>query len=303
MVLAMSSSTSPSADALLERIHRCIHDAGQAALLVARHQQFYEVVQTLKAEILAFASTEPDDDVVLRCVRALHEHVAQFKQIHAIARLPYAPEIDQRYPFRDEANQPIVVATLEAMGRPTGSSRSYPAEAVWPYLQIDGEDVRGALYRDTLVCREMVAGDLRDAREQALVGERGVFAVREIAAGECVGVYGGRLMTPATYYTCIDDAFVMSTTADGIESWIDGENILAMANTVFAYEGDRPDHQAESGYNMEAAVFQAASHCGRRFAIRAFFTTEQIAAGTELRWNYRYPTALIRQRFGATPTA
>lgn len=57
--------------------------------------------------------------------------------------------------------------------------------------------------------------DLRDAREDVLVGERGVFAVRGIARGECLGVYGGRLMTPATHYTCTGDAFVLSASSDG----------------------------------------------------------------------------------------
>ena len=72
-----------------------------------------------------------------------------------------------------------------------------------------------------------------------------------------------------------------------------------MANTIFTYERGKADRQAESGYNMEAAVFEATSRCGRRFAIRAFFATQRVAAGVELRWNYRYSPELIRQRFGA----
>ncbi|WP_426400599.1 type III effector protein [Ralstonia sp. R-29] len=298
----MYSSALPSADALIARIDRCIRQAAEAAELVARHEALYAVAQTLKSEILEFASKEPDDEAVMRCVQALHEQVAAFKQMHPVARLPYSPELDTRYPFRDAAAEPIIIHTLSEAGHPAGTSRSYPADAVWPYLQAEAApDARGALYHRKLLCRPMRFEDLRDAREHALVGERGVFAVRDIAAGECLGVYGGRLMTPATYYTCTEDSFVLSTTADGIESWVDGENILAMANTVFAYTGNEPDRQAEVGYNMEAAVFLAASRCGRRFSIRAFFTTEPVAAGTELRWNYRYPSTLIRQRFGARP--
>ena len=298
----MSSSASPSADALTERIDQCIRQTAEAPELAARHEAFYATVQTLKSEILEFAAKERDDEVVMRCVRALHEQVAAFKRTHEIARLPYSPQLDTRYPFRDAASEPIFIHTLAETGHPTGGLRSYPADAVWPYLQADAApDARGALYHRKLLCRPMCTEDLRDAREHALVGERGVFAVRDIAAGECVGVYGGRLLTPATYFTCIEDAFVLSTTANGIESWVDGENILAMANTVFAYTGDEPDRQAEAGYNMEAAVFWATSRCGRRFSIRAFFTTEPVAAGTELRWNYRYPPALIRQRFGTQP--
>lgn len=301
---SMSCSVSPSADALVERIDRYIRQAAEAAELSARHEALYAVVQALNAEILELAANEPDDEVVMRCVRRLHEQVAAFKRTHAIARLQYSPEVDTRYPFRDEASLPIIIHTLSDTGHPAGSPRNYPASAVWPYLQAGAApEARGALYSSTLLCRLMRPDDLRDAREHALVGERGVFAARDIAAGECVGVYGGRLMTPATYYTCIEDAFVLSTTADGIESWVDGENILAMANTVFAYAGDQPDRQSETGYNMEGAVFRAVSCGGQRFSIRAFFTTEPVAAGTELRWNYRYPSALIQQRFGVHAAA
>jgi hypothetical protein len=298
----MSSSTPSAADALIGRIRRCIRQAGEAPDPVARHAQFYRIAQALKAEILAFAAAESDDDAVLRCMRALHEESTAFKHAHAIARLVYAPEVDMRYPFRDEASNPVVVATLQQFGRPDDGTRTYVADPVWPYLQADeASDARAMRYHSQIHCRAMLPTDLCDPREHALVGERGVFAVRDLEAGACLGVYGGRLMNAATYYACIDPTFVLSTTVDGIESWIDGENILAMANTAFAYEGERPARQAGAGYNMEAAVFHALSRCGRRFAIRAFFTTEPVAAGTELRWNYHYPQALIRQRFGAQP--
>ena len=75
----MYSSALPSADALIARIDRCIRQAAEAAELVARHEALYAVAQTLKSEILEFASKEPDDEAVMRCVQALHEQVAAFK--------------------------------------------------------------------------------------------------------------------------------------------------------------------------------------------------------------------------------
>ncbi|MGN8088418.1 type III effector protein [Ralstonia sp. 22086] len=299
-VVFMLSSTSCLADALAERIRSSLRRAAETRGLAARHERFYAAAQALRSEILELVSEEPDDLAVLKCVQAFREETQAFKQSHAIARLAYSPEVDQGYPFRDEMEQPILIATLEPTGRSRDRFERYPADAVWPYLQADvAPPLRGALYQRTLVCRRMQRADLRDAREEALIGERGVFAVRDIDVGECLGVYGGRLLTPATYYTCLDDSFVLSTTAGGVDSWVDGENILAMANTIFTYERGKADRQAESGYNMEAAVFEATSRCGRRFAIRAFFATQRVAAGVELRWNYRYSPELIRQRFGA----
>ncbi|WP_261797095.1 type III effector protein [Ralstonia sp. TCR112] len=298
-VVLMLSSTSCLADALVDRIRSSLRQAAETRGLAARHARFYEAAQALRSEILELVSEEPDDPALLTCAHVFREETQAFKQAHAIARLAYSPEVDQRYPFRDDIEQPILITALEPTGRVGGRFERYLADAVWPYLQVDvTPSLRGGLYHRTLVCRRLQRADLRDPREEALIGERGVFAVRDIAVGECLGVYGGRLMTPATYYTCLDDSFVLSTSAGGIDSWVDGENILAMANTSFAYERGQADRQAESGYNMEAAVFEATSRCGRRFAIRAFFATERVAAGAELRWNYRYPPELIRQRFG-----
>ncbi|AEG71845.1 type III effector protein (plasmid) [Ralstonia solanacearum Po82] len=300
--VSMSPSVPLSADALIDRIRIDIRRTGDAPDLAARHERFYLVMQALRSEILALSAREPDDASVVRCIRVFHEEIAVFKQAHAIARLPYSPDVDRRYPFRDAAGNPVYVDTLEPTGRPALGPRSYSADPVRPYLEADATpEVRGAHYHGRLHCRTMTPADLRDPREGALVGERGVFAARRIEAGECLGVYGGRLMTPATHYTCLDDAYVLSTSADGIESSVDGENILAMANTVFAYEGEHAVSQADDGYTMEAAVFQATTRCGRRLAIRAFFAIETVQAGDELRWNYRYAPALIQQRFGGLP--
>ncbi|MCG3576389.1 hypothetical protein RSP673_000465 [Ralstonia solanacearum P673] len=93
------------------------------------------------------------------------------------------------------------------------------------------------------------------------------------------------------------DSFVLNCSAHAEESYVDGENILAMANTIFAYEGDCPVAQAEHGYNMAMARFNATSRCGRTFSVGAFFATGCIAPGTELRLNYNYSPDQVRGRF------
>ena len=67
-------------------------------------------------------------------------------------------------------------------------------------------------------------------------------------------------------------------------AFVDRENVLATANMSLAYDADgMPVAHAEDGYNLEAAQFDARSHCGRRFSIRAFFARHAIESGAQLR--------------------
>ncbi|MGN5354440.1 hypothetical protein ACQ4P5_20810 [Ralstonia sp. L16] len=136
-VVFMLSSTSCLADALAERIRSSLRRAAETRGLAARHERFYATAQALRSEILELVSEEPDDLAVLKCVQAFREETQAFKQSHAIARLAYSPEVDQGYPFRDEMEQPILIATLEPTGRSRDRFERYPADAVWPYLQAD----------------------------------------------------------------------------------------------------------------------------------------------------------------------
>jgi hypothetical protein len=144
------------------------------------------------------------------------------------------------------------------------------------------------------VCRAILDADLTDPRERVLVGQLGVFARRALRSGECLGVYGGQLLTPAMYFTCADDAYILSAVSGANFAWVDGENILAMANTRLAYDAEGlPVAQAGEGYNMKAVRFHVISACGRRFSIGALFVAEDVEAGTELRWNYGHSAESI----------
>ena len=171
-------------------------------------------------------------------------------------------------------------------------------ERVLAYDPDADEATLGAAYRDRLVCRTITGADLPDPREHVLVGQLGVFAARALRSGECLGVYGGQLLTPALYFTCADDAFILSAVSGKDFAFVDGENILAMANTRLAYDADGlPVAQADEGYNMKAVRFHVISACGRRFSIGAMFAAQDVEAGTELRWNYGHSAEVIAANY------
>ncbi|SFC95468.1 SET domain-containing protein [Collimonas sp. OK412] len=221
-------------------------------------------------------------------------------QVHcAIERLPYSPELDGRYPFRDAESRPVMIRKIW-QSQPTASGEVVSADAVWPLIDpLATAQARMAHYHSMLQCRLIEAGDLQDPRESSLLGERGVFTVRPVQKGECVGVYGGRLMTPAMYFMLRSDSFAISSISGAAVSFLDGENILAMMNTSLEYdESGRCARQSPDAYNVEPVAFDVESDIGGKFSIRAFFATRDIPAGVELRWNYRYSDDMVRQVFG-----
>ncbi|MDD7787910.1 SET domain-containing protein [Ralstonia pseudosolanacearum] len=288
------------ADALGEQIQTRILAADHIPGLVARCEYMHGLVPELKAAIMALRATEFDHDAIMRCIETFHVAVSEFKAKHAFERLPYSPEIDARYPFRDEAFNSVYIGSRDALVRPFDASHDFDPATVWPYLDASlAPPERAQLYHGKILCRIMQSADLKHPGERDLIGQRGVFATREIQPGECLGIYGGRLMTPAIASMCLDDSFVLSCSTQKEECFIDGENILAMTNTIFAYEDDCPVAQAEDGYNTVTARFNATSRCGRSFSVGASFATAFIAPGTELRWNYNYSPEQVRNRFSS----
>ncbi|CAB3725807.1 SET domain-containing protein [Paraburkholderia rhynchosiae] len=298
----MTSPNEPRAqalhDTLLETIRQRVADAARVRGLAARHEAIFDVVPALKAQI--DESLADDAAAAQEATACLREAFESFKRVHAIARLPYAPRLDARYPYRDESLNPVLIAELRDPIQTRNEQAGSRIDAVMPYVDPTlSDESRGAAYRSTLHCRAIEPADLRDPREHVLVGERGAFAARRIRRGECIGVYGGRLMSAAMFFTCVDESFVISANSGNSVAFVDGENVLAMANTSLAYDADgTPVAQADDGYNIEAASFDARSRCGRRSSIRAFFAIDDIEVGSELRWNYRYSPELVRQVFG-----
>jgi hypothetical protein len=288
----MSAATDPRVQSLIETIDTCLAQAERLPGAAA-HDAIFDSVPALKARIVdTLAGDAQAEAQALAHLAAMFE---RFKQRRPVARLPYSPLLDGRYPFRDAGHRPIhIVAVADGPDR-FGACEDPRREAVLPFLDPDaGAAALAAAYHDRLVCRAITGADLADPRERVLVGQLGVFAARDLRSGECLGVYGGQLLTPAMYFACADDAFILSAVSGGNFAFVDGENILAMANTRLAYDAaGLPVAQAGDGYNMTVARFHVIAEGGRRFSIGAFFAAGDVAADTELRWNYGHPAETI----------
>lgn len=288
----MTASTDPRVTSMIETIDTCLAQAERLPGTAA-HDAVFDSVPALKARIVDTLAGD-----ALAEARALNHLAAmfeRFKQRRPITRLPYSPALDGRYPFRDAAQDPLhIVAMTDGPDR-FGACEDPRREAVLPFVDPDADAATlAALYHDRLVCRTITAADLPDPRERVLVGQVGVFAARALRYGECLGVYGGQVLTPAMYFACADDAFILSAVSGENFAFVDGENILAMANTRLDYDaGGLPVAQAGEGYNLKVVRFHVIAEGGRRFSIGAFFAAEDVAAGTELRWNYGHSAEVI----------
>jgi hypothetical protein len=288
----MTASTDSRVQSIIETIDTCL---AQAECLpgTAAHDAIFDSVPALKARI---DDTLADDaQAAAHALGYLTDMFERFKRRRPIMRLPYSPQLDARYPFRDAALNPIHIVSVTKGPVRSGARNDPQREAVLPFVDPEADEAMlAAAYHDRLVCRTVLDADLHDPRERVLVGQLGVFARRALRSGECLGVYGGQLLTPAMYFACADDSFILSAVSDGHFAWVDGENILAMANTRLVYDADGlPVGQAGEGYNMKAVRFHVVSDCGRRFSIGAFFAAEDVEAGTELRWNYGHSAEVI----------
>ena len=288
----MTASTDPRVQSLIESIDTSLAQAERLPGTAA-HDAIFDRVPALKDHIVdTLAGDAQAEAQALAHLTAVFE---RFKQRRPIVRLPYSRLLDGRYPFRDATHRPLHIVAVSDGPDKFGACDDPRREAVLPFLDPDaGAAALGALYHDRLVCRTITAADLADPRERVLVGQLGVFAARNLRYGECLGVYGGQLLTPSMYFACADDAFILSAVSGENVAFVDGENILAMANTRLDYDaGGLPVAQATAGYNMKVVRFHVIAEGGRRFSIGAFFAAEDVAAGTELRWNYGHPAETI----------
>jgi hypothetical protein len=220
-------------------------------------------------------------------VLALLQKVRQ-QYHHRVARRDYRDELCGAYPLRDTAHEELHVASAAQHSATTATGRQYPFAAVTPYTSPHGtRAARAALYQQRMQVRTLTAEDLKSPAEQALIGQRGVFAAARIPAGTCLGVYGGQVMDPVDIFILQDDRYLIGASAQPGLLGINGENVLAMANTLFLLDAQgKPAGHPPTGYNMEAAAFPARLADGREIVLHAFFATADVAAGEELRWNY-----------------
>ncbi len=203
----MTALTDPRVQSLIETIDTCLAQA-EGLPGPAAHDAMFDSVPALKERI---GQTLADDAAAAaQALAYLGDMFNRFKQRRPITRLQYSALLDARYPYRDAAMKPIYIAALTDAPDRFGACEDPRREDVLPFVDPDADEwTRAAAYRDRLVCRTITAADLSDPRERVLAGQLGVFAARDLRSGECLGVYGGQLLTPAMYFTCSNDSFIL----------------------------------------------------------------------------------------------
>ncbi|WDU61785.1 hypothetical protein LRS56_23775 [Pseudomonas poae] len=216
-----------------------------------------------------------------------------------------------RYPLRNEQGRALRIKRLQNFGKSLTSPTLFSKQLVLPYIQWEGFENVARLYDDKLEVVPFTAAHQKFPEEAALIGQATVMTRKPIKRGEALGVYGGELLP---YYIAafrqdpyIIDVKPFSPTPAAPPPVLSGDNIISRINTILEYEGGVPARQAASGYNVEAAVFNADVQAGaaalERFEIKVMFASEDIPAATELRWNYQYNEATVRALFGPLPNS
>ncbi|WP_338483806.1 NEL-type E3 ubiquitin ligase domain-containing protein [Pseudomonas trivialis] len=217
-----------------------------------------------------------------------------------------------KYPLRDLQGRPIRIRSLQRQVT-MHPDAIYASTPIKPYLQFEGYEHVGGLYEEKLQWRLFTADDVKVPGEQALIGQSMVVANRRIVKGEIVGLYGGTVI-PYGMSVRSESTFGMivgyelapvvgSFRADPI--LIIGDNIISRVNTNFEYDvHGQPVRQAPEGYNVECVPFEveaehATSAAGKRtsYRLNTVFATQDIPAGTELRMDYGYTEAMIKNKF------
>ena len=188
----------------------------------------------------------------------------------------------------------------------------YPAKEILPYLKWENHEEVAKLYEEKLLLREFTAEDAKFPQETSMIGQAMVVARKPLKAGEAIGVYGGNFI-PFHVSNARRDPFVIDVMPGPLPNrptWdrlvLTGDNIISRINSIFEYEGRLPVRQASSGYNVEGATFpvdvEIAEGRLEPFLLSGFFTTRDIPADEELRWNYGYTEAGIRITFAEPET-
>jgi hypothetical protein len=207
---------------------------------------------------------------------------------HRVARREFSDERCGDYPWRDVEHEELHVRPSGHFSEPSEQGICYPWSLVEPYTRAGmGRLERALLYQSRLLVRELTAEDLKTPDEQALIGQRGVFAKAVIPTGSCIGVYGGQLLDRADLFILQDDRYLISASSTPGEKGINGENMMAIMNTHYLLDAQgKVAGHPPAGYNVEPAAFAVETMHGERLVIHAYFAICDIAAGEELRWNY-----------------
>jgi len=219
-----------------------------------------------------------------------------------------------RYPLRDVDGQPMRIKFIGRVGKSMTSDRTISKNLVLPYIQWEGYEQVARLYDEKLEVQPFTSAHQKYPQEASLIGQAMVVARRRLKKDEVLGVYGGELV-PAPTATYRQDPYLASiftpnqaspgtsghapSTVIKRDVLLSGDNVLSRINTVFEYEGQQPVRQAPNGYNVEAVQFDVDTRKGNepleRLRLTVLVASEDIPAGTELRWNYGYDETTIKR--------
>jgi hypothetical protein len=192
------------------------------------------------------------------------------------------------YPFRDGEHGDVHVRSAPSLSRVSRSGIRYAFADVEPFVREDLSDAqRARLHQSRLRVQTLTAEDLQDPGEQALIGQRGVFARTDIPAGVCLGVYGGQILDPVGVFLLEDHSYVYKASDTPGQLCINGETMMSLVNTRLLFDAQgRITGHPRGGYNVEEAAFEVRMSDQREMLMHAYCSIAPIPAGTELRICY-----------------
>ena len=213
------------------------------------------------------------------------------------------------------------IKRIQAFSETTASGVRYNKDVVLPYFQWQGYEKVASLYDEKIEVVTFTAEHQLFPEESSLIGQNAVITKRTIKKGEILGIYGGELIPKmmaaiwqdpylidieAHYPPKASDALQPTLISTGV--LLSGDNVLSRINTIFEYEAGKPIKQASTGYNTEVANFDVdvidnnpEQPALKRLQLTTVFATQDISAGTELRWNYGYDEEMIKELFSEAP--
>ncbi len=218
-----------------------------------------------------------------------------------------------KYPLRDTFGRPVRIRKLETMVTLT-TGEKYTSGPIKPYIKFEGFEDVARLYEEKLELRTFTEEDVNVPGERGLIGQSMVVANRRISKGEALGLYGGTL-SPVRLIRRVEQTFTMlagSYVHYGPGHFVEepvvvvGDNIISRLNSNFEYDAKgKPIRQLRDGYNTQIVGFKVEADMligdrlvSRPYMLNALFATEDIPAGTELRWNYNYSDKEMKMIFG-----
>ncbi|WAC71579.1 SET domain-containing protein [Roseateles sp. SL47] len=213
--------------------------------------------------------------------------VFRYRERQRIARRNYADADCGLAPFRDADHGALRLLCADEASLPLADGSRRAMADVEPFVAACSQRARAAAQQRWMLARRLTEADLKGPHEASLVGQRGVFARANIPAGTCLGVYGGQMLGEVDYFLLQDDRYLMALRSGAGPAFVNGENLMSLTNTLFEVDamGQRAGHPAE-GYNLTRVLFPSKWSHGWHIGLPAFFASQDIPAGTELRWNY-----------------